>query len=310
MSGQPHPAQPADAARAATPLSSALAYAAGGWEVFPLYSANPGGCSCRHRSRCPHPGKHPLTRHGLLDATTDEATIRHWWRCWPSANVAVATGAISGLVVIDVDPAPGGEVSLAHLQDLMGSLPATLTAQTGGGGLHLYYRHPGGLLRNTAGRLPGIDEPLPGVDLRGDGGYVVAPPSRHAGGATYSWVDNTTPMAPAPGWLRPAPQPEFTMDTRHQPLPHRRGSRYGLVALRAEADAVRHAPTGSRNSRLNRAAFCLGMLVAGGELDELLVEETLIAATRDAGLSEGEANASLASGLRAGSREPRSKAYR
>lgn len=92
----------------------------------------------------------------------------------------MATGARSGLVVIDVDPARGGEESLARLQSLMGSLPRTLTARTGGGGLHLYYRHPGVELCNTAGRLPGVAEELPGVDLRGDGGYVVAAPSRHA----------------------------------------------------------------------------------------------------------------------------------
>jgi hypothetical protein len=291
-------------------LAAALAYSRRGWEVFPLYTANPGACSCRRRRKCSHPGKHPLTRHGVHDATTDEAIIRRWWACWPSANIGIATGGLCSLVVIDVDPANGGEVSRDRLQSLMGSLPPTLTAQTGGGGLHLYYRHPGGLLRNTAGRLPGIECNLPGVDLRGDGGYVVGPPSRHSSGARYAWVDESLQAAPCPAWLREETRPAPGQRAVPTPLPHRGASRYAVAALRAEADAVRHAPMGSRNNRLNRAAFCLGMLVAGGELDGRLVEDELLAAAIDAGLPEPEARASLVSGLRAGGREPRRRAAR
>src|SRR5438445_1681028 len=91
----------------------------------------------------------------------------------------------------------------------MGSLPVTLTAATGGGGWHLFFTHPGGgvELRNTAGRLPGISESLPGVDLRADGGYVVAAPSRHRSGAAYRWVDPAVSPAPAPRCLHPSPRP-------------------------------------------------------------------------------------------------------
>ena len=309
MNGYPPPPQPANAHRAATPLDAALAYTERGWEVFPLYTANPGACSCRQRRHCPHPGKHPLTRHGVHDATTDDTTVRGWWSAWPSANIGVATGVLSDLLVIDVDPANGGDHSLAHLQNLMGSLPPTLTVKTGGGGLHLWYRHPGGILRNTAGRLAGVAEDLPGLDLRGDGGYVVAPPSRHASGTSYAWVDKSVEVSAPPRWLHIgersrqacAPVPA---------IPHRATSRYALAALRREEDAVRHAPMGSRNNRLNRAAFSLGMLVAGGELDALLVEQTLTAAALDGGLPEAEARASLASGLRAGAKEPRGRTAR
>src|SRR5207253_2207139 len=77
--------------------------------------------------------------------TGDERTIRSWWDRWPWANIGIATGAVSGLVVVDVDPAHGGTESLHHLQSLMGSLPATLTASTGGGGWHLVLTHPGGV---------------------------------------------------------------------------------------------------------------------------------------------------------------------
>ncbi|HVW31609.1 MAG TPA: bifunctional DNA primase/polymerase, partial [Acidimicrobiia bacterium] len=145
---------------------------------------------------------------------------------------------------------------------------------------------------------------MPGLDLRGDGGYIVAPPSRHASGRPYRWVDPTVAVALAPGWLRAAPTRTFP--TGGSPLPPGRGgSCYGLAALAREVSAVRAAPVGDRNNQLNRAAFCLGMLAAGGELDRALVEAELLAAAIDVGLTEPEARASIHSGLRAGAREPR-----
>ena len=188
----------------------------------------------------------------------------------------------------------------------MGSLPRTLTARTGGGGLHLIYAHPGWELRNTAGRLPGVSEPLPGLDLRGDGGYVVAAPSRHRSGATYTWTDPAAPVAATPTWLRPPARNQFpTGQGSRVPLRTGGGSRYGLAAVRAELAEVRRAPIGDRNNRLNRAAFCLGMLVTGGELNETLVEEKLLAAALHIRLTEAEARASIRSGLQAGAAEPR-----
>lgn len=212
---------------AARPLAAALGYATRGWAVFPLHSIISGRCSCRGGD-CPHPAKHPIARHGVHEATTDERNVRSWWDRWPWANIGVATGTASGVVVIDVDPAHGGAVSLAHLQSLMGSLPDTLTAHTGGGGFHLLYSHPGGQLRNTAGRLPGVAEPLSGIDLRADGGYIVAAPSRHRSGASYSWIDPDTPVAAAPTWLRPPVQRPFPTGSSNQPPRWGAGSRYGL----------------------------------------------------------------------------------
>jgi len=300
MSGLPvGPAARADG----RPLPAALDYAARGWAVFPLHSMMSGRCSCRRD--CSHPAKHPIARHGAREATTDERTIRSWWDRWPWANVGLATGAASGIVVIDVDPPNGGTHSLVHLQSLKGSLPETLTALTGGGGLHLVYRHSGGQVRNTAGRLPGVADPLPGIDLRGDGGYIVAPPSRHRSGACYTWVDPTAVLTEMPGWLRPTTRRPFPTDRTTARPPMGSGSRYGLAALQTEVADVRRSAVGERNNRLNRAAFSLGMLIAGGELDETVVEGELLAAALDAGLPEREATASIRSGLRAGAREPR-----
>ena len=300
MSGRTSPAGRGWPSR---PVDTALAYAARDWAVFPLHSILSGRCSCRRN--CPHPAKHPIVRHGLHEATTDQRTIRSWWDRWPWANIGVATGARSGIVVVDVDPRSGGDESLARLETLMGSLPQTLTVRTGGGGRHLVYAHPGGELRNTAGRLAGVAEALPGVDLRGDGGYIVAAPSRHRSGAAYAWIDPAAPVAAAPGWLRPPAYRPFATPPTAQPCRWGAGSRYGLSAMRSELDDLRRAPVGDRNNRLNRAAFCLGMLAAGGELDEALVEEELLAAALDAGLPEREATASIRSGLRAGFSEPR-----
>lgn len=285
-------------------LQAALAYGEQGWAVFPLHSILAGRCSCR-RPTCAHPAKHPMTRHGLHEATTDPAVIRGWWGRWPWANIGVTTGAVSNLVVVDVDPAKGGSESVTRLQSLMGSLPVTLTAATGGGGWHLFFAHPGVQVRNSAGHLPGVVEPLPGVDLRGDGGYVVAAPSRHVSGGAYRWADPAAVPAPAPAWLRPATPNVFPTGGPARMAPERGGSRYGFAALDAELADLRAAPLGDRNNRLNRAAFSLGMLTAGGELDPALVEDELAAAAADVGLGETEARASIRSGLIAGAREPR-----
>jgi len=105
-------------------------------------------------------------------------------------------GAVSNLVVLDVDARHGGEESLAALVRAHGVLPRTIEAETGGGGRHLYFAHPGGVVPNRAGLAPGLD-------LRGDGGMVVAPPSLHASGRRYRWKrpPEQSPLAPIPEWL-------------------------------------------------------------------------------------------------------------
>jgi hypothetical protein len=202
-------------------LDAALAYAAIGWRVIPLHypiiTANQlPQCSCRS-GECSSIGKHPLTVNGLKDASTDEAVIREWWVQWPSANIGIATGADSGIIVLDVDPRDGGIESLAALMDEIGHLPESVESQTGSGGMHVVFAHPGVTVRNSAGKLGA------GLDIRGDGGYIVAPPSLHASGQRYLWKPMADPtecqLASMPdallARLRPAPvQPPSEIRSR------------------------------------------------------------------------------------------------
>ncbi|MGH9182027.1 MAG: bifunctional DNA primase/polymerase, partial [Acidimicrobiales bacterium] len=129
-----------------------------------------GHCGCRTGAGCAHPAKHPLSRGGLKAATTDPARLDEWWGHWPAAGVGIVTGTRSGIVVVDVDPAHGGNDSLSSLQEAGVGLPRTLYARTGGGGWHLFYAAPEAPVANSIGRL-GRRE-LPGIDLRGEDGYV------------------------------------------------------------------------------------------------------------------------------------------
>src|SRR6266851_2100300 len=207
-----------------TPLSNALleqvlTYARRGWAVLPVYEVmDRGDCACQ-KADCSDRGKHQRTPHGVKDATKDEGTIRGWWTKWPNANVAIATGTRSGLVVLDIDPRHQGEKSLDALESKYGPLPKTPRAKSGGNGEHIYLQHPGSghTVRNVQG-LGGFS----GIDLKGDGGYVIADPSRHASGQRYRWRQSSHPdlraVAPAPLWvvdLSRAPSSEIHPERGH-----------------------------------------------------------------------------------------------
>lgn len=180
------------------PLESALKLHEFGWPVFPVHSVLDGRCSCGNPG-CEHPAKHPLTRHGFKEATTNVDQIQHFWSRWPSANIAVVTGKQSGLVILDVDPRDGGDETLKDLQQRYYELPETVAVITGSGGRHLYFQHPGWRVGSSAGALGD------GLDIRGDGGYVVAPRSRHISGRCYEFEVTCHPedveIAPCPNWL-------------------------------------------------------------------------------------------------------------
>ncbi len=174
-----------------TMLDFALLYANEGLHILPLQSLHPsGGCSCGFAS-CRSVAKHPRTFNGVKDASNVPSHIREWWHLYPDANIGIATG--KGLLVIDIDPKNGG--SLEALNALV-SLPATATVRTGGGGLHLYFAYdPWNRIRNSASKL------APGIDIRGENGYVVAPPSIHANGNRYWWDQRATGYTQAPAAL-------------------------------------------------------------------------------------------------------------
>lgn len=175
----------------------ALDLARRGFRVFPLATAVNGVCSCGKGAACKNAGKHPLITGWVKDATTDEAQIRRWWHHWGTANIGLATGSESGVVVLDVDPEHGGEASLLALPPL----PETVESLTGGGGRHLLFRHPGVEIRNKQSWAE-----YPGLDVRGDGGYIVAPGSVHRSGREYEWEVMSHPddveLAELPDWLR------------------------------------------------------------------------------------------------------------
>jgi putative DNA primase/helicase len=285
-------------------LEAALAYAQRGWAVFPTHTMRGDRCSCGSRD-CGSPGKHPHTKQGLKEATLDEAQIRDWWRRWRDANIGVATGEISGLVVLDVD-GQAGEQQLEVLEAEFGELPDTARTITGGDGLHYLFAHPGEIIRNTASKKLG-----PGLDVRGDGGYIVVPPSLHWSGQRYEWLDERDPE-PMPLWLleklrEPAPVTVSSPHPRSENRDRLRdgGTPYGLEALNKELDDLRRTGEGGRNQQLNESAFALGQLVAGGELDQDVVVGELHSTGMAIGLGEVETEKTLRSGLESGKLQPR-----
>lgn len=174
----------------------AIQYALRGWRVFPIYEMAGGRCSCGARS-CSNPGKHPRTAHGLTDATASLGEIATWWLKWPQANIGLATG--THYVVLDVDPKSGGDETLRALEAEHGPLPETWRSLTGGGGAHIFFQLIPGM-RNSASLIG------PGLDIRADGGYIVAPGSDHASGRPYVWEvghePDDVPLAAMPQWMR------------------------------------------------------------------------------------------------------------
>ncbi len=179
-------------------LRAALHYANElNWAVLPLHGIRNGICTCSKGKDCPSPGKHPLIQGGAHSATKTPEIIKKWWRRWPNANIGIAVGKKSGFFVLDID-GETGEETLADLELKNGPLPPTVEQLTGNG-RHLLFR-----TRTDAkvGNAVGI---APGLDIRGEGGYIVAAPSQHISGRGYGWEVEHDPndLAPAlaPAWL-------------------------------------------------------------------------------------------------------------
>ena len=165
-------------------LDWALAYSREGWAVFPCHSIVRAKCTCPEGAACEKgPGKHPRTRNGVKDATTDEARIRGWWARWPNANVAIAMGGDLNLVAVDIDPRKGGSESALELAD-------TLKASTGGAGKHYIY--------TSSVPISNRGEFVTGIDFKSEGGYIIAAPSNHASGGRYDWINWGHTIEPLP----------------------------------------------------------------------------------------------------------------
>jgi hypothetical protein len=174
---------------------AAIWYAKRGFHVFPCAWIHAGQCSCR-KSDCNSPGKHPITKNGLIDATVEASQIERWWRRDPGANIAISCGP-SGFALVDIDPRHGGDDTWAAVAaGLSEPLPDTVRTLTPSGGLHLFFKSPGGI-------PSGNNKFGPGVDLKSDGGYVLLPRSNHLQGeyrfeVEYSPADiEIAPMPPA-----------------------------------------------------------------------------------------------------------------
>lgn len=184
-------------------MSVALAYVQRGWSVIPLHvpvvSSDDLACSCGKRT-CDSIGKHPRTKRGLSDASRDPDVVRGWWTRWTDANIGVVTGnASSGLVVLDVDNGNGrnGDDSIRDLESAGNALPETPISLTGNG-MHV-------LMLSTQEIPNSANLVGNGLDIRGEGGYVVAPPSLHRSGRRYEWEGSShpddIPIALVPQWL-------------------------------------------------------------------------------------------------------------
>jgi hypothetical protein len=307
MTDQPTRLQPGDllaALGALPPGRAAEAYAALGYRVVAVHAVRAdGGCTCPQGSRCADPGKHPCLADWPRAASTSPAEVRRWWQRWPAANVGLATGA--RFDVLDLDGPEGIEALRALVSQRDPREHPGPVVRTGGGGWHLLYAPTG--LGNRVGLRPG-------VDWRGRGGVIVAPPSVHASGRAYRWVRPLGPELPAvPEGLRrllAPPRVERTSAAPPPPAATARASAYARAALDREAAAVRAAAPGTCNHTLNRAAFNLGQLVAAGLLDAEQVRAVLLEAAMAAPATghadrERKARQTIKSGLHAGQQQPR-----
>jgi putative DNA primase/helicase len=284
-------------------LEAALRYAARGWPVFPLWPGT----------------KKPVPENGLHAGTTKVDQIQRWWKTMPTANIGVCCGIRADMWVVDLDCKPGaanGLETLDGLEQTHGQLPITLAQTTPSGGRHLLFRWPDGgeRIRNN-GKTRRIG---PGIDTRGQGGYIVAPPSV-IDGNFYDWDEEDMPLAMAPPWLlelvmkEPEAAPLSSMaETAGAPsmVPGELDA-YTRKALADEVATVASAVMGSQRDTLNRAAFSLGGLVAKGKLGRGQAKAALLGAV--GGWSQnskdpwtrGQIEKVIDDGLTDGERKPR-----
>jgi putative DNA primase/helicase len=275
-------------------LEAALGYAVN-WTVFPTKPEKRGSYKSAARSG----GR-------VWGATSDPDEIRRDFTRWPDAGIGIPTGAGNGIVLVEYDTLVGhgvdGAAALEDLQDRYGRLPDTLSAITASGSVHSYLRHPRGGIKIKCSS----SELGPGIDVKGDGGMVIAPPT-----AGRRWL-NSNPIASMPNWLveltrEPPPKRLSIRERATAAVNAHRLARmcqsggagaYAAAALADEIDGLSRAPATTRNTALNKSAFSLGQLVYAGLLQQAEVERHLIDACNTNGLTADDGLPSVIATIR------------
>ncbi|WP_341720477.1 bifunctional DNA primase/polymerase [Micromonospora sp. FIMYZ51] len=289
-------------------VTAALAYAGRGWPVFMLGRTKRPVANC---PACPKADEDPthdqeacscLTCHGFYAASTDPDRVAAIVAAVPSGQLALRTGAASGTVVVDIDPAHGGRTTMTDLID-RGLLPPTAYVVTGSGGWHLYYRHPGHRVPCSQGK-PGQGLG-PGVDVKADGGYVVLPPSVHPRtGRPYQWATGRdTEVGEMPPALLtaclPPPAPPVATVTGPMRVREAGGISHPDRLLAVLLDRVTAAPEGVRRTTLYGVARGVARMVTAGAIDHADAIAALTDAGRRAEQTDRDIRAAIRGGFRA-----------
>ncbi len=270
-----------------TPLETALSYAQDGWPVFP----------------CSPETKAPLVARGLYAASTDPATIKSWWGRNPDAMIGVPTGKRAGVWVLDIDKGDtvDGEAVLAELVAANTELPSTVVSQTPSGGRHILFRLPEGVEVRNRGRF------APGLDTRGEGGYIIAAGSVKDDGTFYEWAPTeATEPADAPQWLLDLVTKRQAEPTTTATSTYKSGGNdpYVDAAISRELSDLAATPKGARNNALNDAAFAIGQFVGAGAISDSEARSALEAIARQWD-NFTLSRKTIDNGLSAGRRSPR-----
>jgi hypothetical protein len=259
-------------------INHALGYAKKGWRIFPA-----------------SPNKIPIIKGWPERATNDERQIQAWFTEYPNACIAIATGKESGVWVLDIDEhkAPGTKDAF---EKKYGKLPETLTQRSANGGYHFFFKWNGIEVQNSNGVI------FPHVDVKSNKGATMLAPSTNPEGKPYTWI-NTIEPAYAPEWLsRLVAKKE---EKKRVDIPQGLNTKYGEAALKSALSKLSDAIEGNRNTTLNSVAISLGHLIGGRELDQAYVESFLYEEALRIGLNANEAKNTIASGIKAGIKEPK-----
>lgn len=283
-----------------TPLELAQHYVAQGWPVFPCRSHAEEHVDQATGEIITLGEKTPLTPNGFKGATRFPRIIERWWSDWPDAAVGLPTGEKTGFFALDIDNKPGGANGfdwLAEMEAEHGPLPDTARATSPNGGLHIYFKYVVGT-RNR-GALGA------GVDIRSEGGYVLAAGSTMANGRSYKWETETREIADAPAWLLDLLLPKSAPAHTQYSLSAATHNAYVDAAVDRELADLSGAPMGTRNNALNDAAFSIGTIVGAGALSEAEARALLQDVARGWGRDWSRCCKTIENGLKAGIQNPR-----